>query len=228
MNATESPFADDTDQRRARLADLNEKMRRCLACPLSRGRTKVVPGEGRIDADVMFIGEAPGYYEDQQGRPFVGAAGQFLEQLLGSIGLKRADVFIANVIKCRPPNNRDPLPNEVEACSAWLDEQIDIVRPKVIVTLGRYSLGRFFPGTPISRIHGQARRLSAGLSCRYVVPMYHPAAALHQGSLRRVIEDDFKKIPACVDQALKEDEAARQPVVAAVPAPPPVEQGRLF
>jgi uracil-DNA glycosylase family 4 len=231
MNATESPLAEDTDQRRARLAELNEKMRRCLACPLAKGRNRVVPGEGRIDADVMFIGEAPGFYEDQQGRPFVGAAGQFLEELLGSIGLKRADVFIANVVKCRPPNNRDPLPNEIDACSAWLDEQIAIVRPKVIVTLGRYSLARFFPGTPVSRVHGQARRPPAGAaspSCRYVVPMYHPAAALHQGSLRRVIEDDFKKVPAYVDHALKEDEAAHQPVLAAAPAPPPVEQGRLF
>ena len=215
---------DDLDQRRARLADLNEKMRRCVACPLAKGRTKVVPGEGRIDADIMFIGEAPGYYEDQQGRPFVGAAGQFLEQLLAGIGLKRSDVFIANVIKCRPPTNRDPMPNEIDACSAWLDEQVDIIQPKAIVTLGRYSLARFFPGTPISRIHGQGRKLGR----RWVVPMYHPAAALHQGSLRRVIEDDFKKVPAFVEQAMKEDAEMRQPVLATVPALPAIEQGRLF
>jgi DNA polymerase len=223
---------DDIEERRARLAELNDKMRRCVACPLAKGRTKVVPGEGRIDADIMFIGEAPGYYEDQQGRPFVGAAGQFLEQLLGSIGLKRTDVFIANVIKCRPPSNRDPLPNEIEACSGWLDEQIDIVRPEVIVTLGRYSLGRYFPGQPISRIHGQARKLALsgaeGLGNRWVVPMYHPAAALHQGSLRRVIEEDFKRIPAYVERALQEREEARQPVLASAPMAPPIEQGRLF
>jgi DNA polymerase len=214
----------EIEESRQRLAELNEKMRRCVAGPLARGRTKVVPGEGRLDADIMFIGEAPGYYEDQQGRPFVGAAGQFLEQLLGSIGLKRSDVFIANVIKCRPPSNRDPLPAEIEACSGWLDEQVDIIQPKAIVTLGRYSLARFFPGQPISRIHGQGRKVGD----RYVVPMYHPAAALHQGSLRRVIEEDFKKIPAYVERALKEYEESRQPVLAAAPASPPIEQGRLF
>jgi len=172
----------------------------------------------------MLIGEAPGYYEDQQGRPFVGAAGQFLEQLLASIGLKRTDVFIANVIKCRPPSNRDPLPAEIDACSAWLDQQIEIVEPKVVVTLGRYSLGRYFPGQPISRIHGQARKMGR----LWVVPMYHPAAALHQGSLRRVIEEDFKKLPAYVEQALKEHAEASQPVLAAAPTEPAVEQGRLF
>lgn len=224
----------DLEGRRARLAELNDVMRRCVACALAKGRTKVVPGEGRIDADIMFIGEAPGYYEDQQGRPFVGAAGQFLEQLLGNIGLKRSDVFIANVIKCRPPSNRDPLPAEIESCSSWLDQQIAIVQPKVVVTLGRYSLGRYFPGQPISRIHGQARKFplapnpggrSAGL---WVVPMYHPAAALHQGSLRRVIEDDFNKLPAYVEQALKEHAEASQPVLAAPPEVPAVEQGRLF
>jgi uracil-DNA glycosylase family 4 len=215
---------DDLEDRRARLGELNDKMRRCVSCALAKGRTKVVPGEGRIDADIMFIGEAPGYYEDQQGRPFVGAAGQFLEQLLGSIGLKRSDVFIANIIKCRPPSNRDPLPVEIDSCSAWLDQQIDIIEPKAIVTLGRYSLARFFAGTPISRIHGQGRKFGR----RWVVPMYHPAAALHQGSLRRVIEEDFKKIPAYVEQAIQEDAVMRQPVLAAAPAIPAVEQGKLF
>ncbi|HXH20751.1 MAG TPA: uracil-DNA glycosylase [Dehalococcoidia bacterium] len=228
---------DALDLRRAKLAELNEKMRRCTACPLARGRTKVVPGEGRIDADIMFIGEAPGYYEDQQGRPFVGAAGQFLEQLLQDIGLKRSDVFIANVIKCRPPSNRDPLPNEIEACSAWLTEQIELIDPKVVVTLGRYSLGRYFPGQPISRIHGQARKFGR----LWVVPMYHPAAALHQGSLRRVIEEDFRKLPAYVERALKEYDEARQPPLAGTVGPgnapatatatalqPSAEQGRLF
>jgi uracil-DNA glycosylase family 4 len=215
---------DDIEQRRALLAELNEKMRRCTACALAKGRTKVVPGEGRVDADIMFIGEAPGYYEDQQGRPFVGAAGQFLEQLLGMIGLKRSDVFIANVIKCRPPSNRDPLPVEIDACSSWLDQQTDIVQPKAVVTLGRYSLARFFPGTPISRVHGQGRKVGR----RWVVPMYHPAAALHQGSLRRVIEEDFKKIPAYVERALKEDAEMRQPLLAAAPSSPSAEQGKLF
>lgn len=184
----------------AALAELNALVNSCYACALSQGRTRAVPGEGRIDADVMFIGEAPGYYEDQQGRPFVGAAGQFLDQLLTSINLKRSDVFIANVVKCRPPGNRDPLPEEISSCSRWLTRQIDIVKPKVIVTLGRYSLARFLPGNPISRIHGQGRKVGNV----WVVPMYHPAAALHQGSLRRTIEDDFRKIPGYVKLAMKE------------------------
>src|SRR3954454_21651634 len=142
------------EERRAAIGDLNRKMAGCMACSLSRTRTHVVPGGGKIDADVMFIGEAPGYYEDQQARPFGGAAGQFLEQLLGSIGLKRHEVFIANVLKCRPPANRDPLPEEIASCSHWVTEQQEILRPKIIVTLGRYSLARFLPGMPIGRIHG--------------------------------------------------------------------------
>ncbi len=184
-----------------------------------------MPGEGRIDADVMLIGEAPGYYEDQQGRPFVGAAGQFLEQLLASIGLKRSDVFIANVIKSRPPGNRDPLPAEIDACSKWLTEQLRIIQPTVVVTLGRYSLARYLPGVPISRVHGQGRRVGD----LWVVPMYHPAAALHQGSLRRVIEEDFKKIPGYVAQAVKEHDMARHAVaaVAAAAAPEPAQM-KLF
>jgi uracil-DNA glycosylase family 4 len=194
----------DLTERRRALTILNEKISRCISCPLAKTRTHAVPGEGRIDADLMFIGEAPGYYEDQQARPFVGAAGQFLEQLLGNIGLTRSEVFIANVIKCRPPSNRDPLPAEIDACANWLAEQIALVEPRVIVTLGRYSLARYFPGMPISRIHGQGRKVGD----LWVVPMYHPAAALHQGSLRAVIEDDFKKIPGYLDQANKEREGA--------------------
>src|SRR5215211_8548650 len=168
-------------ERRTALGDLNKGVNACHACPLSAGRTRVVPGEGPVDAEVMLIGEGPGYYEDQQGRPFVGAAGQFLEQLLASIGFKRSDVFIANVVKCRPPSNRDPMPEEISACSTWLGKQIEIVRPKLIVTLGRYSMGRFLPGVTISRVHGQPRKSGD----TWIVPMYHPAAALHQGSLRR-------------------------------------------
>jgi DNA polymerase len=205
--------------RSQRLTELNQKIISCTSCPLAQTRTHAVPGEGRIDAEVMFIGEAPGYYEDQQARPFVGAAGQFLEQLLESIGLKRDEVFIANVIKCRPPSNRDPLPVEIDACKDWLEEQVAIVEPKVIVTLGRYSLARYFPGMPISRIHGQGRKVGD----LWVVPMYHPAAALHQGSLRQVIEQDFKKIPGYLAQAVKEREAQLAPIralsVAAAPEP---------
>ena len=212
-----------TADRPAALADLNVLVHSCHSCPLGNTRTKAVPGEGNIDADIMLIGEAPGYYEDQQGRPFVGAAGQFLEQLLGSIGLKRHEVFIANVVKCRPPQNRDPLPEEIGACSDWLGQQLDIIRPKVVVTLGRYSLARFLPGQSIGRIHGQARKVAG----QWVMPMYHPAAALHQGSLRKTIEDDFRKIPAILEVAMKE----QQPVLVmqpTVPETPAVEQGKLF
>jgi DNA polymerase len=149
----------------------------------------------------MFIGEGPGFYEDQQGRPFVGAAGKFLDELLAGIGLDRKKVFIGNVVKCRPPNNRDPQPDEIEACSKYLEAQIATIDPKVIVTLGRYSLQRYFPGESISRIHGTPRRRGDVI----VVPMYHPAAALHQASLRRVIEADFARLPAFLEKALGGD-----------------------
>jgi len=219
----------ETTERPAALSELNVQINACRACPLGSTRTHAVPGEGRIDADIMFIGEGPGYYEDQQGRPFVGAAGQFLEQLLASIGLTRRDVFIVNVVKCRPPQNRDPLPEEIGACSTWLSRQIDIVRPKVIVTLGRYSLARFLPGMPIGRIHGQARKVNG----QWVVPMYHPAAALHQGSLRRIIEDDFKKIPGYLELAEREQQPVLQQssgqVLETVPASAPeAEQMKLL
>ncbi|HLF76583.1 MAG TPA: uracil-DNA glycosylase [Dehalococcoidia bacterium] len=211
------------DEKRTSLGELNAGVNACRACPLGTQRTRAVPGEGPVDAEIMLIGEAPGYYEDQQGRPFVGAAGQFLEQLLASIGLKRSDVFIANVIKCRPPANRDPLPEEIAACSGWLSHQLGIVSPKVVVTLGRYSMARFLPGNPISKIHGQGRKVN-GL---WIVPMYHPAAALHQGSLRRTIEEDFKKVPGYLEQARRETEQA-QPVLATAAAAPQVEQMKLF
>jgi len=154
-------------------------------------RLKAVPGEGPENATIMFIGEAPGWHENQQGRPFVGPAGQFLEELLASIGLKREDVFIANVIKCRPPDNRDPLPEEIAACNDYLDRQIAAIRPKIIATLGRYSMAKLFPNESISRIHGQPRKHGGVI----YFPMYHPAAALHQPRYRADIEADIKKIP---------------------------------
>jgi uracil-DNA glycosylase len=212
------------EDRRTALGRLNAGVNSCTACPLGTQRTRAVPGEGPADAEVLFVGEAPGYYEDQQGRPFVGAAGQFLEQLLASIGLKRSDVFIANVIKCRPPGNRDPLPEEVSACSHWLNEQFEIVKSKVIVTLGRYSLARFLPGTPIGKAHGQGRKLNGV----WLVPMYHPAAALHQGSLRRTIEDDFKRIPGFLEQARREAAALAVVEVAATAADPQATQIKLL
>ena len=213
----------DLSERATALGELNALVHACHACPLGSQRTRAVPGEGKLDAEIMFIGEAPGYYEDQQGRPFVGAAGQFLEQLLGSIGLKRPDVFIANVIKCRPPQNRDPLPEEIGACSGWLNRQIEIIQPRVIVTLGRYSLGKFLLGSPISRVHGQGRKVNG----TWVVPMYHPAAALHQGNLRATIEADFKRIPEYVELARKEQAPKLEPVAAA-PAEHAATQMSLF
>jgi len=197
------------------LAELNQQIAICPDCELSETRTRTVPGEGNPDTDILLIGEAPGYYEDQQGRPFVGPAGQFLEQLLGSIGLRRSDVYICNVIKCRPPQNQDPLPHQIKACDKWLQEQMRIIAPKMVVTLGRYSLAKFMPGQSISRIHGQARRVGSLL----VVPMYHPAAALHQGGLRKTIEEDFRKLPAFLKEIVKDKETE--------PAPE-TQQMRLF
>jgi uracil-DNA glycosylase family 4 len=178
------------------LAQLCEEIVACQDCELAKHRTKVVPGEGAEDADLLFIGEAPGWHEDQQGRPFVGPAGQFLDQLLASIDLRREEVYIANVIKCRPPQNRDPLPAEIQNCRKWLDRQIEIIQPQMIITLGRYSLARYFPNQSISKIHGKPRK-SGGV---IYYPMYHPAAALHQGSLRRTIETDMLRIPQILAQ----------------------------
>src|SRR6476646_6433667 len=176
------------------------QVRVCTKCPLYLGTKNGVPGEGSPHAEVLFIGEAPGYHEDQQGRPFVGPAGQFLNELLGSVSLDRSTVFITNVVKHRPPENRDPLPDEIAACSDYLTRQIEAINPKVIVTLGRFSMARFFPTAKISQIHGQAKVVNG----RLIVAMYHPAAALHQQSLRQTLVDDFKKaIPAALSEATR-------------------------
>ncbi|MGD8631970.1 MAG: uracil-DNA glycosylase, partial [Anaerolineales bacterium] len=145
----------------------------CEDCKLHLSRKNAVPGEGPADSDLMFIGEGPGFHENEQGRPFVGAAGRFLEELLAGIGMKREDVFICNVVKCRPPGNRDPEQQEIEACSKYLERQIKAIDPKVIITLGRFSMARYFPDARISRIHGQPAEING----RLIVPMYHPAAA---------------------------------------------------
>ena len=169
----------------------------CTQCDLHYSRVNAVPGEGPANAQIMFIGEGPGFHENQQGRPFVGAAGRFLEELLNDIGLKRTDVFITNIVKCRPPGNRDPEPEEIEACNQYLERQIHTINPKVIVTLGRYSMNRFLPNAKISDIHGQAMNVKG----RLVVAMFHPAAALHQRSLRPVIEKDFSQLPELITKA---------------------------
>lgn len=172
------------------LEDIAHQIRGCHDCRLAEGRTNTVPGEGPENADLMFIGEGPGFYEDQQGRPFVGPSGQFLKELLASIDLSREQVYITNMVKCRPPNNRDPYPGEVGACSKYLDDQISLIKPKVVVTLGRHSLAKFLPGETIGKARGKPRRMDNFI----LYPIYHPAAALHQQSLRRVVEEDFKTI----------------------------------
>ena len=189
------------------LTDLYQQIALCLKCEIAKARCQVVPGEGAEDADILFIGEAPGWHEDQQGRPFVGPAGQFLDRLLASINLKRQLVYIANVIKCRPPDNRDPLPTEIQNCSPWLDSQIEIIKPRMIVTLGRYSMARYFPGKSISKIHGTAQRRENVI----YYAMYHPAAALHQRSLQQAIEADMLKIPGVLAEAKEVREEKPQP-----------------
>jgi DNA polymerase len=193
------------------LAQIASEVVVCTLCKLHLSRKNAVPGEGPSNAEIMFIGEGPGFHENEQGRPFVGAAGRFLEELLAKIGLTREQVFICNVVKCRPPGNRDPLPEEVEACSAYLERQIRAVNPKVIVTLGRFSMARYLPNARISAVHGQARTVGG----RLIVPMFHPAAALHQPSLRRSIEEDFARLPEIIRRAQQvappEDESPAQP-----------------
>jgi uracil-DNA glycosylase len=189
------------------LTELNAEIERCKICELARHRTKVVPGEGPENARLLFIGEAPGWNEDQSGRPFVGAAGQYLDQLIGMIGHKRNQVYICNVIKCRPPENRDPMPGEILACSRWLERQLELIKPKVIVTLGRYSMAKYFPGETISKVHGRTRRIGNTI----YFAMYHPAAALHQGNLRKVIEADILKLPGVLAEAGKMEEEKDRP-----------------
>lgn len=208
----------DEQQAIVQLEEIAEQVRGCPKCELSRTRTNAVPGEGDPRAEVMLIGEGPGFYEDREGRPFVGNAGKFLNELLAKAGLTREEVFITNVVKCRPPGNRDPLPDEIAACAPYLEGQIEAIDPAVIVTLGRFSMARWFPGERISKIHGQAKRQGH----RLVVPMYHPAAALHQSSLRATIEEDFERLP----KFLAEIERDRD--LAAAREAPPAEQTKLF
>ncbi len=200
------------------LEQVAAEVRVCPKCELARTRTKAVPGEGQPRTRVMLIGEGPGWHEDQQGRPFVGNAGKFLNELLAKAGLRREDVFITNVVKCRPPGNRDPLPDEIAACAPYLERQIAAIDPEIIVTLGRFSMARWFAGERISKIHGQPKRDGK----RLIVPMYHPAAALHQSALRGAIEEDFAKLPKILAEAEREREVATER------AKPPSEQMTLF
>ncbi len=190
----------------AALAEIDREVDACQRCDLFRTANRAVPGEGPVDARIMLVGEAPGFNEDKQGRPFVGAAGKFLDELLGEAGMRRGEVYIANVVKHRPPGNRDPSPEELHACRPWLEQQIQIINPRLIVTLGRYSMGTFFPGSMISRVHGQIREKDG----RFIFHMYHPAAALHQQALRQTLIDDMRQLGAFI----------RSPAFGEVKAPP--------
>ena len=191
--------------KKEKLDQLNALMSMCSNCALRCGASRVVPGDGNPEAEIMFIGEAPGKKEDELGIPFVGAAGKFLNEMLATINLKREDIYIANVVKCRPPENRDPLPDEVSACWPWLEKQIAIIDPKIIVTLGRHSLNRFLPDAKISETHGRAfRRELPNIGTRVFYALYHPAAALYNGSMRETLLKDFKKIPLILEQTEKE------------------------
>lgn len=190
------------------LKRIAEEVAVCTRCELHYSRKHAVPGEGPAHAELLFIGEGPGFHENEQGRPFVGAAGKFLEELLANIGLRREQVFITNVVKCRPPGNRDPRPEEVDTCtSLFLDRQVQAINPKVIVTLGRYSMAKYLPNGKISDLHGQAIWVKG----RLVIPMYHPAAALHQASLKPVVERDFAKLPELIAKANQAPELPDQP-----------------
>lgn len=179
------------------LAQIAQEVSTCQKCALYHSRKKAVPGEGPATSEIMFIGEGPGFHENEEGRPFVGAAGQFLDELLAQAGLKRSEVWIGNVVKCRPPGNRDPLPEELAACNVYLERQIAAINPRIIITLGRYSMGKFMPGAKISAVHGQMRRVGN----RFVIAMFHPAAALHQVSLKPTILQDFAELPKMLEQA---------------------------
>ncbi|MCF7856835.1 uracil-DNA glycosylase [Candidatus Gracilibacteria bacterium] len=180
------------EEKQTALSEIAKKIELCRNCKLCEQRTKTVPGSGSPDAEVFFIGEGPGKSEDLQGLPFVGAAGKFLDQMLESINWSRENIFIGNVVKCRPPGNRDPEPDEVEKCWDFLQRQIEIIAPKLIVTLGRHSMNRFLPGLKISTAHGQPKRRKDG---QVFLPLYHPAAALYSPSSREIHLRDFAKIP---------------------------------
>jgi uracil-DNA glycosylase family 4 len=200
----------DAVERAAALREYAEQTASCTKCALAKGRTQVVFGSGNPSADLMFVGEAPGFHEDQQGVPFVGQAGKLLDRLLGGIGLTRADVMVVNVLKCRPPGNRDPLPEEIAACEPHLFRQIELIEPLLVATLGNFAT-KLLSGRPagITRVHGQEQEVTLGTRKVSLYPLYHPAAALYTPSMLKVLEDDFARIPQLLER------------VDATPVPPP-------
>jgi DNA polymerase len=205
------------------LNEVAAQVRACTLCPLHRGRTRAVPGAGNPNAEIMFIGEGPGFHEDQQGLPFVGRSGDYLVRLLKMIGMTRDQVFIANVIKCRPPDNRDPLPDEMQACKPYLDRQVEVIDPLVIATLGRFSMARHFPGGKISQIHGKPKYEDG----RAYYPLYHPAAVLRSPSLEPQMEADFKRLIDVLAK-VREMRAAGAKPVDKPKDDPPLTQLTLF
>ncbi len=201
------------------IAQIASEVAGCTKCVLHATRKNSVPGEGPANAEVMFIGEGPGFHENEQGRPFVGAAGQFLNELLAQAGMQRSEVWIGNVVKCRPPGNRDPLPQELTACGEHLEKQLAVINPKIIITLGRFSMARYLPGEKISAVHGQMKRIGE----RFVIAMFHPAAALHQAALKPAILKDFASLPGLLEQA----RSALKREAAVDPTPPPEEPKQL-
>lgn len=189
-----------------KLDDLNIAMAEVCLCELKKEATQPVPGDGSAEAEIIFIGEAPGKKEDLIGKPFVGAAGKFLSEMLATINLKREDIYITNVVKYRPPNNRDPLPEEINACMPWLHEQIKIIQPKIIVTLGRHAMEHFIPGMKISEVHGKTfEQTYDDIGKQTFFSLYHPAAALYNGGMRKTLIEDFKKIPKILKQIKKKN-----------------------
>jgi DNA polymerase len=216
----------DAVERAAALRAHAEDTAGCTRCALAQGRTQVVFGSGSPDADLMFVGEAPGFHEDQQGIPFVGQAGKLLDKLLGGIGLTRADVFVANVLKCRPPGNRDPLPEEIAACEPHLFRQIELIQPRLVATLGNFAT-KLLSGKPagITKVHGYEQEVTLGSRTVLLYPLFHPAAALYTPSMLKVLEQDFARIPEILGRAVEEPPPATEPVVAAEPDPESVQLG---
>jgi DNA polymerase len=216
----------DAVERAAALREYAEQTASCTTCALSAGRTQVVFGSGSPNADLVFVGEAPGFHEDQQGVPFVGQAGKLLDRLLEGIGLTRADVFVANVLKCRPPGNRDPQPEEIAACEPHLFRQIELLEPRIVATLGNFAT-KLLSGRPagITRVHGQEQEVTLGARTVLLYPLFHPAAALYTPSMLKVLEEDFARIPALLDRVAEAPEPEEEQAPAPTVEPDPVQLG---
>ena len=219
----------DAVERAAALRAHAEDTASCIRCALAQGRTQVVFGSGSPDADLMFVGEAPGFHEDQQGIPFVGQAGKLLDKLLGGIGMTRADVFVANVLKCRPPGNRDPLPEEIASCEPHLFRQIELIQPTLVATLGNFAT-KLLSGKPagITKVHGYEQEVTLGSRTVLLYPLFHPAAALYTPSMLKVLEEDFARIPAILERALDEPALPAESAVGADEPDPESVQLGLF